>query len=271
MAAAAPVVVEHGVLTPGDWRLVRALAAESVHPVSRAITAAGVAVGTTSNAIETPGSGIAGVYYFNPETFGGNGRAVKVAEQKNLVSDTTWKNQNSPELANANAANAAVSDNLTADTQSSAISNPETASADANAKTVAASDARSAPAAGSEGKNGKNKAAKDKQKTQPGEDEVIVKGETVYVGNMKITDERIETPEIIIDENGLRRKKVTVSPIAPMSPFPPLTAEQWKKLTPEQRKKIMVYRQNLPKHSPPPPPSPKPTPKATAYPKTNPY
>jgi Cu+-exporting ATPase len=60
-SAAVPVVVEHGGLGLEDWRLVRALAAESVHPVSRAIAAAGLACGTVSSVTEAAGNGIAGV------------------------------------------------------------------------------------------------------------------------------------------------------------------------------------------------------------------
>ena len=58
-SAAAPVVVAHGALSPRDWLLARALAAESVHPVSRAIAAAGPASGTVSSVAETAGHGIA--------------------------------------------------------------------------------------------------------------------------------------------------------------------------------------------------------------------
>ena len=60
-SAAAPVVVEHGGLTEADWRLARALASESVHPVSRALCDAGPGHGTVSEVTERPGQGVCGV------------------------------------------------------------------------------------------------------------------------------------------------------------------------------------------------------------------
>ena len=60
-SAAAPVVVEHGGLNEADWRLARALACESVHPVSRALCDAGVGHGTVTELNEQPGHGVSGV------------------------------------------------------------------------------------------------------------------------------------------------------------------------------------------------------------------
>lgn len=54
----APVVVEHGGLSDRCWRLVRAAAAESVHPVSRALAASGEARGTATDVVEAPGLGL---------------------------------------------------------------------------------------------------------------------------------------------------------------------------------------------------------------------
>ncbi len=56
--SAAPVVVEHSGLSDSDWLLVRAAAAESVHPVSRALAHAGAARGTVRDLVETPGLGL---------------------------------------------------------------------------------------------------------------------------------------------------------------------------------------------------------------------
>jgi Cu+-exporting ATPase len=67
--AAAPVVVDHGGLSEADWRLVRAAAAESVHPVSRAIAGAGSAWGVVSEVVETPGVGLSAIV---------NGRRVRI-------------------------------------------------------------------------------------------------------------------------------------------------------------------------------------------------
>ena len=47
-------------LTPYEWRLARRLAAESAHPISRAIAGDTVVDGTVGETIETPGAGILG-------------------------------------------------------------------------------------------------------------------------------------------------------------------------------------------------------------------
>jgi Cu+-exporting ATPase len=48
-------------LTDGDWQLTRRLAAESAHPVSRAIAGGLAADGSVQRIVETPGAGLAGV------------------------------------------------------------------------------------------------------------------------------------------------------------------------------------------------------------------
>ncbi len=55
VGGAAPIDVD-----PNDWRLVRRLAAESAHPVSRAIAAGAVADGAVDGVIETAGAGLFG-------------------------------------------------------------------------------------------------------------------------------------------------------------------------------------------------------------------
>ena len=57
-SAAASVVVDHGGLTGPEWCLVRAVAAESNHPVSRALAGAGTATGTVTDLVEWPGEGV---------------------------------------------------------------------------------------------------------------------------------------------------------------------------------------------------------------------
>jgi hypothetical protein len=58
------------------------------------------------------------------------------------------------------------------------------------------------------------------------------------MGNMKITDKGIVTPDEIIDENGVRRRV----PGMRKRPIPPLPPEV-RYLTPEQLKKIEIIRQ----------------------------
>ncbi|HEY8535394.1 MAG TPA: heavy metal translocating P-type ATPase metal-binding domain-containing protein, partial [Vicinamibacterales bacterium] len=54
----APAVVEHGGLPAEDWPLVRAAAAHSVHPISRALAQSGEADGEVSELVESPGRGL---------------------------------------------------------------------------------------------------------------------------------------------------------------------------------------------------------------------
>ena len=79
--------------------------------------------------------------------------------------------------------------------------------------------------------------------------DVTVDGDTVHVGNMTVRNGRVETPGGYLDENGVWRK----FPVAPKVPhITPPTAEQWRYMTPEQRRKlrILLRRQNM---SPPVP------------------
>ena len=64
-------------------------------------------------------------------------------------------------------------------------------------------------------------------------------GKTIYVGNMKIRNGRVETPDSIIDETGITPKVPNVEP--PLPALPP----NYRNLTPEQRRKLqMVRRRN---------------------------
>jgi len=74
--------------------------------------------------------------------------------------------------------------------------------------------------------------------------DVTVDGDTVHVGNMTVRNGRVETPDAFVDENGVWRKR----PVAPKAPhITPPTAEQWRYMTPEQRRKlrILLRRQNM--------------------------
>src|SRR5690606_15367112 len=57
----APALVEHGGLPAADWRLVRAAAAQSVHPISRALAQSGDARGVVSDLVEAPGRGLSAI------------------------------------------------------------------------------------------------------------------------------------------------------------------------------------------------------------------
>ncbi|HEX2640484.1 MAG TPA: hypothetical protein VHL50_07930, partial [Pyrinomonadaceae bacterium] len=82
-------------------------------------------------------------------------------------------------------------------------------------------------------------ASKKKAATGPGE--ALVNGDEVDVGNVKIRNGVVETPDTYIDENGIRRK------IPGMRiPQPPIDPQTLKYLTPEQREKLkMLNRRNM--------------------------
>jgi hypothetical protein len=58
---------------------------------------------------------------------------------------------------------------------------------------------------------------------------------------MTIKNGRVETPDTIIDENGVRRKIPRMPNIAPVTPPTP---DQWKYMTPEQRRQLRILLRN---------------------------
>lgn len=98
-------------------------------------------------------------------------------------------------------------------------------------------------------------------KTKPGEDDpdtVIIDGDEVRRGDTVIKDGRIETPDSVIDENGVHPK----FPQRPINPNvrPYISPEDMKKLTPEQRRKLRIMMQRLPR-----PPADAPAPRQSPY------
>ena len=67
-------------------------------------------------------------------------------------------------------------------------------------------------------------------------DDVDLDGKTIYVGNMRIRNGRVETPNSVMDENGVMRKVPNVE--LPEPAMPP----HFKNLTPEQRRKLQIFR-----------------------------
>jgi Cu+-exporting ATPase len=86
-SATAPVVVEHGGLREADWRLARALASESVHPVSRALCDAGPGQGTVTALTEQPGHGVSGLVDGCPVRIGS---ASFAGAGDDARTDVTW-------------------------------------------------------------------------------------------------------------------------------------------------------------------------------------
>lgn len=87
-----------------------------------------------------------------------------------------------------------------------------------------------------------------KQKTATEPDTVIIDGDEVRTGDVVIRDDRIETPDRVIDEKGVHPK----FPQRPLDPNfrPNISPEQMKLLTPEQRRKWRIMMQRRPKSAP---------------------
>jgi hypothetical protein len=118
--------------------------------------------------------------------------------------------------------------NVTSTAESNSIGNA-TATATATAETDPSSTRSTESRASRSAPTGTTKPSRAKP------DEIIVDGETVYMGDTKITpDGTIETPDHIIDENG-------VTPRRPMPPrtrpvvIPPIDMRY---MTPQQRRKL---------------------------------
>ena len=71
--------------------------------------------------------------------------------------------------------------------------------------------------------------------------DIRVHGDTVYMGNVKITPDGI-VPNVYVDPNGVKRP---IPPPVNSIPFPGLTREQLQQLTPRQRQKILEARRQL--------------------------
>ena len=76
--------------------------------------------------------------------------------------------------------------------------------------------------------------------TDPAE-EIKVHGDTVYMGNVKITPQGI-VPNVYVDRNGVRRP---IPPPVDAMPFPGITREQFEQMTPRQRQKLLEARRQL--------------------------
>lgn len=114
-------------------------------------------------------------------------------------------------------------------------------------------------------------ATKNNPKPKQNKTTVVVDGEdTLYIGNMKITDDRIETEDMIVNDDGVFYKKPPkvktfprVQPVPGMRP--PITKEEYEKLTPEQKRRLNEAMKKIQESQrwrkvPMPPPAPKPTP-----------
>ena len=76
-------------------------------------------------------------------------------------------------------------------------------------------------------------ASKKKAAIGPGEE--VFTGDQIDTGNVKVRNGVIETPDVYIDENGIRRKIPGVR-----IPQPPIDSPTFRDLTPEQREKLKM-------------------------------
>jgi serine/threonine protein kinase len=95
-----------------------------------------------------------------------------------------------------------------------------------------------------------SRAASAQKRTPTGSEDVTINGDTIMVGNMRIRNGVIETPNTYIDENGIRRKIPT--PVIPK--FPDFSGEQLRTMTPEQREKLRILMENQRRNTTPPTP-----------------
>jgi len=80
----------------------------------------------------------------------------------------------------------------------------------------------------------------DPPNPDPNED-IRVHGDTVYMGNVKVTPQGV-VPNVYIDRNGIKRP---IPPPTDSVPFPGITQEQFQQMTPKQRQKLLEARKQL--------------------------
>jgi len=130
------------------------------------------------------------------------------------------------------------------------------ATANAQAGTESEGGQSGQPRAANPGDKGSETAKDTKPKTKSevdANDNAVGNNPDIYVGNVKIRNGRVETPDVIVDENGIVRKVpgVPPGPRPGVNPsVPPLTPQQLQQLTPEQRRRLrQIYlKQNRQTH-----------------------
>jgi hypothetical protein len=164
---------------------------------------------TAFAALLIAGSVVGGAYLYDPSLFAGETQAV----QEPPVPEPPVEEIKAESNAVAN------TDVTQPEEMSGAPAKEETTT---SPKTVEQTkNARQQPAA--------NKAARSNA------DNIVVDGETIYMGNTKITEDRIETPNQIIDENGIRPRPPDVPYVDPrVKNLPDL-----RNLTPAQRRRVI--------------------------------
>jgi serine/threonine protein kinase len=88
-------------------------------------------------------------------------------------------------------------------------------------------------------KPSKQATTKDTAKVDSGD--LVVDGETIYAGNVKIGPDGMR-PNVYVDRNGVRHP---LPPPTNAMPFPGITREQFEKMTPRQKQQLMEARRRL--------------------------
>lgn len=187
------------------------------------------------------GSAVGGVYLLNP--FGAN-----VKQENNISSD---KLQLAPETktdANAVAATAnenTATENVASNSAETSVAEKSVSNDPNDTKNVGDAKTKIAVAPKSDEETLKSL---EKQLENLDIEKIVVDGETVKIGNLKITEDGIETPDSIIDDQGVRRKNSNLQRRNPnrnpnMVPMPPIPPEALQNMTPEQRQKLKQIRQ----------------------------
>lgn len=184
------------------------------------------------------GSAIGGIYLLNPQIFGADAAVNQVVETNSANANSQVSVANS-DIANSNTVFVEAANNA-AQTDKDKAQTGEKASAETNPKTAATDK--------------KSKTSNADPKLPTGDEQITIDGETVRIGNMKITDEGIETPDMIIDDNGIRPKNPKRPPLPNQKPL--LTPEQFRNLTPEQKRRLRIIRRNQATRETPPPEPP---------------
>lgn len=168
------------------------------------------------------GSVAAGVYVYNPGIFSFPG--VTTSE---------------PQPASNTAENANASASVPAVNSAEIVTPPPSETDGAAAKSVDTPVQPDKPTAKQASKIAKTAPSDKKAVASDGLDDADIDGKTIYVGNMKIKNGRVETPDAFIDENGITPKVPAVPNVEPSHPVMP---PNLRNLTPQQRRKLQMIR-----------------------------
>lgn len=183
------------------------------------------------------GTAASAVYLLNPEIFGVNSVDPQTPQVQSFVGNRATENVETKSAA-SNSANFVIK----AESANSSSVSAETAKREAKASGDSAA------------KNAKNKAKNNKSSAAENiEDDseankVEIDGETVVIGDMKITETSIETPDAFIDDTGIRRKNPSKKTFTP---------EQIRRLTEMQKRRMRILMKRKPPIHPQAPPAPR--------------